>query len=144
MRSVTDILVLQLENGVIQQDLNSQILRLMLLLFCVNTKNSNFNENKDNDFFVLSKGPFEVWGVQGDPKSESRCCLSLHFDYANSYVLGNEKEICNSESKNTKILYLVITLKKIFELLLKIVAFMMFWWMIEILLESTLLTLKKI
>ena len=65
MKSITYFLLLQLENGVLQQDLNTQTIWLMLL-FCVSNKCSNYSESKDNNFLVLGKGP-----------------LSLCYDYAN-------------------------------------------------------------
>ena len=68
---------------------------------------------KKKDLLILGKGTTQ--GLESTlsaekmhsinfTKKNTKCCLSLHYDVANSYLFVNGKEICEFKAKDSQIL----------------------------------------
>ena len=83
------------------------------VIIFVNNSSSSYDDNLKNNFLILGKGPaFRINGNFGSPekkfsinftKKNTKCCLSLHYNADNSYLLVNGKEIIKFKDDNKNV-----------------------------------------
>ena len=85
-----------------------------VVIFGVDMSSSVHVDNKGKDILILGKGPTQGLGEHSFIHKkciqlilliiEEKCCLSLHYNGANSYLFGDSTEIIKVKAKESKIM----------------------------------------
>ena len=84
-----------------------------VVIFAVDNNSSSNTDNRKNDFLFLGEGP--TFGINGNfgpsektfsinfSKTNTKFCLSLHYNGDNSYLFVNGKQIHKFKSSNKNV-----------------------------------------
>ena len=85
-----------------------------VVIFGVNMSSSAHVDNKGKDILILGRGPTQGLGEHSLAAQKmysvnftdhrKKCCLSLHYHGANSYLFANKTEIIKFQAKDSNII----------------------------------------
>ena len=96
-----------------------------VVIFGVDLSSSVYIDNKGKDIIILGRGPTQ--GLHGTtftaeaeysitfPRSQRKCCLSLHYNGSTSFLFVNATKIYHFKAKDSEKIYISLVLRKYYK-----------------------------